>query len=131
LLVPSFASADEPSLVDWTKARVQEGLLKPLAEREVSRFSRSRPVPREYRVRVPETRAALDRNGGSFMPFAVDIRVAGGDWQPDDLVGCAYVGKGDLYVKRGDGYRPVAFLFGKNVDAVPGVCEAAPPPKGA
>jgi hypothetical protein len=114
--------------VDRTKACVQEGLIKPLAERAISRFSRSRPVPREYRVRVPETTAAHDSKGGSFMSFAVDTRFAGGDWQADDIVGCVYLGKGDLYVKRGDGYRPVAFLFGKNVDAVPGVCEAAPPP---
>jgi hypothetical protein len=41
-------------------------------------------------------------------------------------VGCAYRGSGNLYVKVGDGYRPAAFLLGKNVQAVPGACEAAP-----
>ncbi len=59
------------------------------------------------------------------MPFAVDSRYVGDDWHADDIVGCAYVGKGDLYVKRGDGYRPAQFLFGKVVDAVPGACQAA------
>jgi hypothetical protein len=125
-LVPSFASADEPSLAEWTKTRVDEGIVKPLAERDVSRFSRARPMPSERRIRVLRDTATNDKSGHPFVPFAIDIRFPGGDWHNDDIVGCAYVGKGDLYVRRGDGYRPAAFLFGKNVDAVAGVCEAAP-----
>jgi hypothetical protein len=129
-LAPSSATADEPSLFAWTQARVQEGLLRPLAEHEAPRFSRRRPVPRERRIRVLGTAAICDASGRSFVPFAIDSRFAGGDWQDADIVGCAYLGQGDLYVKRGEGYRPVEFLFGKNVDPVPGACEAAPvPPK--
>jgi hypothetical protein len=59
------------------------------------------------------------------MMFAVDVKY-GGEWHENDLVGCAYTANGDLFVKRGDAYRPAAFLFGKNVDPVPGVCQAAP-----
>lgn len=69
--------------------------------------------------------ATSDKSGQPFVLFAIDVRFGGGDWRSGDIVGCAYVGKGDLYVKRGDGYRPAAFLFGKNVDAVAGACEAA------
>ncbi len=107
------------------RARVEEGVLKPLADREISRFSRGRPAPRERRVRVLQTAATSDRNSRPFVPFAIDVRFGSGEWQTGDIVGCVYVGKGDLFVKRGDGYRPVEFLFGKNVDAVPGACEAA------
>jgi hypothetical protein len=54
----------------------------------------------------------------------VDVRFVGGEWQTDDIVGCVYVGKGDLFVKRGDGYRAAAFLFGINSEVVPGACVA-------
>ena len=55
-----------------------------------------------------------------------DVIRFGGEWHQDDIVGCAYPGTGDLYVKRGDEYRPAAFLLGKNVESVAGVCESAP-----
>jgi hypothetical protein len=122
---PSLASADE-SLVGWAWGCVQKGIVTPLSERETSIFSRARPAPRERRIRVLQATATKDKSGRGFVPFAVDVRLAGGDWQTDDIIGCVYAGKGDLYVKRGDGYRPVEFRFGKNVDAVPGACEAAP-----
>jgi hypothetical protein len=124
--VPSLASADEPSLVEWTQHRVEAGIVKPLAEREGnrSRFSRARPPPRERRVRV--TRAALtrDKQGRDFVPFAVDVSF-GGDWQRNDVVGCAYRVSGALFVQRGDAYFPAALLFGKDVAPVAGVCQAA------
>lgn len=99
--------------------------MKPLAEREESRFSRSRPSPRERRVRILQTAASRDKEGNAFVAFAVDVRF-GGEWHADDITGCVYAGSGSIFVKRGDAYRPAAFLFGKNVDPVPGVCEAAP-----
>jgi hypothetical protein len=124
-LVPSFASADEPSLAQWAQRRVEDGLVKPLAELESSRFSRARPAPRERRVRVLQTTATLDRVGRPFVPFAVDVRF-GSEWHENDIVGCAYAGSGDLYVKRGDSYRPASFLLGKDEKPVAGVCEARP-----
>lgn len=123
--VPSLALADEPSLVEWAERRVDAGIVKPLAEKESSRFARSRPPPRERRIRVTQATLTRDKSGRSFVPFAIDVRF-GSDWQQNDIVGCVYSGSGDLFVKRGDQYRPAAFLLGKNVDPVPGVCEAAP-----
>lgn len=76
-------------------------------------------------MRVLESTATADKQGRAFVPFAVDIRY-GSEWKESDIVGCAYRGSGELYVKSGDLYRPAAFLLGKNLDPVAGVCEAAP-----
>ena len=125
--VPSLASADEPSLIEWTQHRVEAGILKPLGEREASRsrFSRARPPPRERRVRVIQAALIRDKQGRDFVPFAVDVSF-GGDWQQNDIVGCAYRASGALFVQRGDTYFPAALLLGKNVEPTPGVCRAAP-----
>ena len=123
-LVPRLASADDPSLVEWTQHRVETGILQPLAARSSSRFSRSRPPPHERRVRVTQAALSRDKEGREFVPFAVDVRF-GGDWQANDIVGCAYRATGSLYVKRGDAYFPAAFLLGKDVSAVASVCEVA------
>jgi hypothetical protein len=112
--------------VDWTQRRVDDGLVKPLAKAEGSRFSRARPAPRERRVRVTQSTLARDKSGRPFVPFAVDVRF-GSEWQRDDIVGCVYRESGDILVKRGDVYRPAAFLLGKNVQPVAGACEAAAP----
>jgi len=102
--------------------------VKPLAQQETpSRFSRARPAPRERRVRVAETTASVDKKGRAFVPFSIDVRFGGSAWRENDIVGCVYTGNGDLFVKKGDSYRPAAFLLGKNVEPVAGVCEAAPP----
>jgi hypothetical protein len=106
--------------------RVDDGLVKPLAKQETSRFSRARPAPRERRVRAIQSTVTLDKSGRGFVPFAIDVRF-GSEWHKDDIVGCVYKGNGDLFVKRGDAYRPAEFLFGKNVEPVAGACEAAPP----
>ena len=103
---------------------MEEKLLKPLAEQESSRFSRSRPLPRARRVRVTSSTATPDKSGRQFVPFAVDVRFGAGEWRENDLVGCVYKGSGNLFVKKGDSYRPAAFLLGKNLEPVPGVCEA-------
>jgi hypothetical protein len=105
---------------------VREHLVKPLAERESHSFSRVRPPPHERRVRALQTSAVRDAKGRTFLPFAIDVRFGGGEWREGDIVGCAYVGSGELYVKRGDDYRPATFLLGKASDPVVGVCEAAP-----
>lgn len=125
--VSSLALAAEPSLAEWAVRRVDEGLLQPLAKHEAggSKFSRSRPVPRERRARVPQGETSTDARGRAFVSFAVDVRFGGGEWQ-EDVVGCVYRQTGQLFVKVGDAYRPAAFLLGKNVDPVAGVCEVAP-----
>jgi len=123
--VPSLASADEPSLAERVQRRVEQGLVKPLAQTESSRFSRGRPPPRERRVRVTQSTGTPDKSGRPFLAFAIDVRF-GSAWHENDIVGCAYPGSGDLFVKKGDSYRPSAFLLGKNLEPVAGVCEAAP-----
>ena len=120
--------ADEPSLSEWAQHRVEAGLLKPLAavERDASRFSRSRPPPGQRRLHVTQNTATRDKSGHSFVPFTIDVRFGRGEWREADIVGCVYVGSGDLYVKRGDDYRPASFLLGKDAEPAPGVCEADP-----
>jgi len=113
--------------VKWAKERVESGLVTPLAQHESSRFSRGRPPPRERRVRVTDAAPVVDASGRSFLRFAVDVRFGGGEWREADIAGCAYTKTGALYVKRGNEWRPADFLLGKNLDAVTGVCEAAPP----
>jgi hypothetical protein len=76
---------------------------------------------------VTQATATLDKSGRGFVPFAIDVRFGSGEWRKDDIVGCAYREGGELLVKSGDAYRPAAFLLGKDVDAVPGACQAAPP----
>lgn len=124
--VPTFASADEPTLAEWAQRRVEDGLVKPLAQQEAHSFSRARPPARARRVRVLATTATLDKERHGFVPYAIDVRWGGDEWHENDLVGCAYQGSGKLFVKIGDGYRPAAFLLGKDEPAVPGACEAAP-----
>jgi hypothetical protein len=124
LVVPSLASAAEPSLAEWARNRVEEGLVKPLARSQVRGFSRERPPPLERRVRVLQPTATLDKSGHAFVPFAVDVRF-GDEWR-SDIAGCVYQGSGAIFVKKGDSYRPASFLLGKKADPVAGVCEAAP-----
>lgn len=125
-LLPSLASADDPAPVEWAQQRVEAGIVQPLAARAGSRFSRSRPPPHQRRVRITQTTLTRDKQGREFVSFAVDVRFGGGDWQQNDIVGCAYRATGSLFVKRGDDYFPAAFLFGKAVAAVADVCQAAP-----
>jgi hypothetical protein len=108
---------------------VEEGLVKPLSNMEGHRFSRARPPPRERRVRVSQTDAMRDKQGRTFFAFSIDVRYGEGEWREGDIVGCVYTGSGSLYVKSGEAYRPAAFLLGKNLAPVPGVCEAAPAPR--
>jgi len=102
--------------------RVDVALVKPLAQMQTHRFSRERPPPRERRVRVLQTTASLDDSGRAFVPFVVDVRF-GSEWR-EDIAGCVYKGSGSIFVKKGDAYRPAAFLLGKKADPVAGVCEA-------
>jgi hypothetical protein len=99
--------------------------VKPLvaAESDNSRFSRMRLPPRERRVRVLQPTTTNDAAGRAFVPFAVDVRF-GTEWHENDILGCAYPASGELFVKRGDKYRPASFLLGKSADPVAGVCEA-------
>ena len=110
---------------------IEADFLKPLAahEQDTSRFSRMRMPPRERRLRMTQTTTAHDASGRAFLAFAVDGKFSGGDWQQNEIVGCVYTEKGDMFVKVGDSYRPSSFMLGQNADPVAGACQAAPPPK--
>jgi hypothetical protein len=126
--VPSLAWADDSALVTRARQRVEQVLVKPLANAEGRHFSRERPPPRERRVRIQESAKAIDKSGHEFVPFAIDGRFASGQWSENDVVGCVYGASGDVFVKIGDSYRPAAFLLGKNVQPVPSVCQSGSPP---
>jgi len=123
--VPTLASADEPSLVAWAEQRVQVSIVKPLADQGGHRFSRSRPMPHERRVRITEATLSRDAKRREFMPFAVDVRFGAGDWKQNDIVGCVYRASGSVFVKRGDAYFPASLLLGKAAEPVAGVCQVA------
>jgi hypothetical protein len=126
LLAPSFASADEDPPAVVAQRRIEKGLVQPLVqkERERSRFSRAMMPPQERRVRVTQTVPVVDGNGRSYLTFAIDVR-RGPTWHDNEVVGCAYLQTGALFVKSGDAYRPAAILLGKALDAVPNVCTPA------
>ena len=97
--------------------------MRPLvAARGASLLARSTPAARAPCAGAPDD-TTLDADGRPFVPFAVDVRF-GADWHENDIVGCAYTGSGNVYVKRGDEYRPASFLVGKNDGPVSGVCQA-------
>jgi len=127
-LVPSFATADEPTPAQQCEKRVREGLVAPLTEYEAnrSRFSRARMPPGERRVRITQVTPSVDAAGRPFMAFAIDVKWGGDEWHENDIVGCAYTKGGEIFVKRGDDFRPAAILMGKPGDSVAGVCKAAP-----
>ncbi len=115
---PGITRAGERSNTDWAVERVKSGLLEPMQKRH-ARFSRSRPIPREQRVRV-ET-PAKDERGRQFMSWAVDVRF-GDEWRESQTVGCVYRATGDIFVLVGEEYYPAKYLLGEEAKPVTGVC---------
>lgn len=109
------------------QALVGRELTQPLAAKESqrSRFSRAAPPQRQLRVRILDEQPSKDAVGNAFVRFAVDARYgfhapdddSGSGWRLDTFVGCAYPDRSQVFVKKGDEYRPAAFLLGKNVKA--------------
>jgi hypothetical protein len=125
-LVPAAAEAEELPVKEWAFQRVTHGLLKPLAKKEESRskFSRGAMPPSERRLRVVSETVSYDKQERAFLSYVVEAS-DGQDWY-SELVGCVYRKTGEIFVQRGEEYRPAAFLLGKNVKAVAGVCQEAP-----
>jgi hypothetical protein len=108
-------------------ALVSSDLIEPLAakERKVSQFSRARLPPRDRRVRILDEHPRKDTDGNAFVRFAVDARhgfhadpdADESQWQQATITGCVYLDRSQVFVKRGDEYRPAAFLLGKNLKA--------------
>jgi hypothetical protein len=120
------------------QALVSRDLIQPLAAKESqrSRFSRASLPVQARRVRILDEQPSKDALGNAFVRFAVDVRhgfaapVDGDEsrWQLATITGCAYLDRSQVFVKKGDEYRPAAFLLGKNVKAAAETtCQAAQP----
>jgi hypothetical protein len=136
MLCVSVALA-EPPAPPATKSQsaaaelVHAQLLTPLkkAEAKRSRFSRAAPVAVQRRVRVLDAVALTDTRGKAFVRFAIDERRSRNEqspWRKDSVVGCAYLTERALFVRRGEAYVPAESLLGKDDEARPDVCRAAP-----
>ena len=113
---------------------VEKQLIKPLADKEAhqSRFSRAYIPPQDRRVRVLESERSTDGRGAEFVTFAVDERSGGvgrraaGDWRKDEIVGCVYPARDEVFVKRGGKYFAATLLLGKRTAAADdAVCRPA------
>jgi hypothetical protein len=128
---PTAASGSPPA-ANTAQARTAEALVsreltQPLAAKESkhSKFSRAAMPAAERRIRILDEQATQDAAGNRFVRFAVDARHGffgpGEDddsrWQLATITGCAYLDRSQVFVKKGDEYRPAAFLLGKNVKA--------------
>ncbi len=126
---PTAASGSPPDAKS-AEAKTAQGLvsrelIQPLAARESSRgkFSRASLPPQARRVRILDDQPQKDALGNAFVRFAVDAHhgfAAADDesrWQLAAITGCAYLDRSQVFVKRGDQYRPAAFLLGKNLKA--------------
>lgn len=128
---PTAASGSPPAAkspeAKAAVALVGSELMQPLARKEskVSKFSRARLPPEERRVRILDEQPRKDTEGNAFVRFAVDeshgfYTGANADesrWQQDIITGCVYLDRSQVFVKRGDEYRPAAFLLGKKLKA--------------
>lgn len=126
---PTAASGSPPA-AKTAQARTAEALVsreltQPLAakESERSRFSRASLPAQERRVRILDEQASKDAAGNGFVRFAVDARHGfrepgdGDGWRLATIVGCVYPDRSQVFVKKGDEFRPAAFLLGKKVKA--------------
>ncbi len=80
-------------------------------------------------MRVTQAAGTADKSGKTFVRFAIDARFGSEEWLKDDITGCVYTATGQIFVQSGEAYYPASFLLGKDVEPVPGVCEAAPAPR--
>jgi hypothetical protein len=105
-------------------ALVSRDLIEPLAVKETnqSKFSRASMPAQARRVRILDEQPRMDARGVAFVRFAVDARhgyLPEGDanWRKDAITGCVYLERSQIFIKKGDQFRPAAFLLGKNLKA--------------
>jgi len=98
-------------------ALVQKELVSPLVAKEgsQSKFSRARLPPRERQVRVIDRELLRDSRGRTFVRFVIDERrgLVDDAWNASTITGCAYLSRSEIFVQKGDQYRPADFLLGK------------------
>jgi hypothetical protein len=133
------AANTPPASAEATSAQtvVQQQLIQPLAakERERSRFSRARLPATERRIHILDQQAKKDTAGRTFVRFAIDEhhgyrKATAADeasWRLAAVTGCVYLDKSEVFVKKGDQYRPAAVLLGKNLQpAAENTCQSQP-----
>lgn len=104
---------------------VTQQLIQPLVakERARSKFTRARPAPSERRVRLLDTKPQQDSAGDAFLTFAVDARHSWADdessWTKAAITGCVYPDRGEVFIKRGNGYHPAKAAIGKKTKRAP------------
>lgn len=131
MLCVSVAFAEPPAPPATATQRavaelVDKQLIAPMKKAESKRkvFSRAAPPARARRVRV-ETEALTDARGKAFVRFAVDVRHAfseDNEWSENHLVGCAYPGEGEVFVRSGQAYVPARGMLGKEAKRRKDVC---------
>jgi hypothetical protein len=139
---PAHADTQRPSEITPTAegqayAVIEKQLVKPLSQREGrgSRFSRAYIPPQARRVRVTDHQPSTDGRGAEFVAFAIDERSAlimhrGNDdadpWRKDEIVGCVYPARDEVFIKRGDKFFGAGFLIGRRTPAADAaVCRPA------
>lgn len=134
MLCVSVALAEPPAPASATQRAVarlvDEQLVMPLKKVEAkrSRFSRAAPVAVQRRVRVLDAVALTDVRGKAFVRFAIDERRSWNEqapWRKDSVVGCAYLGERELFVRRGQAYLPAGSMLGEDGKEQPDACRAA------
>jgi hypothetical protein len=133
---PDKPAADSAAAMQ-AKTEIDKQLVKPLANKEAhqSRFSRAYIPPQERRVRVLESEGSTDGRGAEFLTFAVDERSGAfarrGDtdaqvWRKDEIVGCVYPARAEVFIKLGTQYFAPTLLLGKRTPAADAtVCQPA------
>ena len=123
---PSSASAKAAETL------VSHDLVKPLVAKEANRskFSRGAMPPDERRVRILDEQPRKDADGNGFVRFAIDARhgfvTEDTPWRKDAITGCVYLDRREVFVRKGEEYRPAAFLLGKKVKpAAEATCQSA------
>ena len=145
LTLASLASATPPAaegaqpneVTPAAKSIVQKELTKPLAAKEEarSRFSRAILPAQARRIRVLDEQLKKDAKGHAFVTFAVDARHGYGvsddeeakesAWRKDTIVGCVYADSGEVFVKKGDEFRPASIMLGKKTKpAAKHICQS-------
>ena len=81
-------------------------------------------------MRVLDDKAQQDSAGQAFFTFAIDARHGWADddsaWTKAAITGCVYVGRGEVFIKRGNAFHPAIAALGKKTKAAPdGTCHSA------
>jgi hypothetical protein len=109
---PAVAAPRAPESNGAIVAVVEREFLGPYTEWRAkhAEFSREEMPPTAMRVRAIGA-PQKDTAGAEFVAFAVDSRVADGEWVPAQITGCVYLASSAVYVKRGAAFLAAGDYF--------------------